>query len=108
MSRKDDFNPWVQRATRLYRDSHDKSFHPYYNDAAPKEPIPATTGADGIFFGVLDFDNMKSFTRDASCNAEMKRYGYDPEMGLEQVRFKRPVLAQGVLLLFCVRHLVPV
>ena len=96
MAGQDDFNPWVQRATKLYRESRGKSFDPEYHDTAPKNPIPAVTGQDGIFFGLLDYDSFKSHSRDASCNEEMRKHGYDPEQGLEQVRFKRPVLAQAI------------
>ena len=96
MAQQDDFNPWVQRATNMYRGSHGKSFDPEYHVTKAKEPIPAVTGKDGIFFGLLDLDNLKSHTRDASCNEEMRKHGYDPELGLEQVRFKRPVLAQAI------------
>lgn len=96
MAQKDEYNPWVQRATQLYRESHGKVFDPEYHDRAPKEPIPAVTGQDGIFFGLLDIDNLKSHTRDASCNEEMRKHGFDPEQGLEQVRFRRPVLAQAI------------
>lgn len=96
MERRDNFNPWVQRATKLYRESQGRSFDPEYHDRAPKDPIPAVTGQDGIFFGLLDINSLKSHTRDASCNEEMQRHGFDPELGLEQVRFKRPVLAQAI------------
>lgn len=96
MSHQDNFNPWVQRATKLYRDSHGKSFDPEYHDAEPKEPIPAVSGMDGVFFGFLNPETMKSEYRDNTCNEEMAKHGFDPEQGLEQVRFKRPVLAKAI------------
>jgi len=96
MAQQDNFNPWVQRATNLYREMHGVSFDPEYHDGKPTEPTPSITGQDGIFFGLLDVDTLKSHTRDASCNQEMRRHGFDPERGLEQVRFRRPLLAQAI------------
>lgn len=97
MEQKDNtINPWVERATGFYKCLAGHSLEPEYNDALPKDPIPAITGTDGIFFGILDFHKMKSDHRDASTATEMKKHGFDPKGGLEQIRFKRPVLAKAI------------
>jgi len=95
MDQLGEMNPWIQRATSLYREAQGKSYNPEYQNEL-KDPIPATAGMDGIFFGLLDFDSLANKTKDPSCNDEMRKHGFDPLQGLEQVRFRRPVMYKAI------------
>ncbi len=92
-------NPWLACATQKF--ATERFYYPLPAEEmlAPKKPKATTDGKDGIFFGTLDLSaavggNIKGETRDPSTRAEMIRHGYDPDGGLEQVTFKRPLFVK--------------
>lgn len=87
-------NPWIQRMLDKYK--RDGGFVPTTKvEPQQVDPTPAISGMDGIFFGVIARDGT-SLRRDRSTPAEMRKHGYDPTAGMEQLRFKRPMLAKGL------------
>ena len=89
-------NPWISQAAQKFARERFEYTLPTEELLAPKAPRVALDGTDGVFFGTLDLDqarsgNITGDTRDPSTKAEMIRHGYDPEGGIEQVTFKRPL-----------------
>lgn len=92
-------NPWMARASAKFAAERFEYTIPTAEQLAPKSPRSALDGNDGIFFGTLDLDavkkgHIKSEARDPSTRSEMLKYGYDPEGGLEQLTFKRPLFVK--------------
>ena len=92
-------NPWISLASQKFATERFEYTLPTQELLSPKTPRSAIDGTDGVFFGTLDLEeanssNIKGDTRDPSTRAEMLRHGYDPEGGLEQVSFKRPLLVK--------------
>lgn len=87
-------NPWVQRMLDKYK--RDGGFVPTAKvEPRQVDPTPAITGMDGVFFGVISKDG-NSLRRDKTTPDRMRKHGYDPTGGIEQIRFRRPMLAKGL------------